>query len=88
MKSSLCTKLACAAALLAALIASPNLFAQDKSEPKREAEVRSSVPTPPPDSVTESTITVEGQSIAYKAVAGTLTVGSNDVQDANLGLDG
>jgi carboxypeptidase C (cathepsin A) len=86
LKSPIRIQVACA--LLAALAASPAVFAQDKSEPKREAETRSLVPTPAPDSVTEGTITVEGQSIAYKAVAGTLTVGSNDVQDANLGLDG
>jgi len=40
------------------------------------------------DSVTEGSVTVEGKAIAYRAVAGTLTVGSNDTQDAMLGLDG
>lgn len=40
------------------------------------------------DSVTEGSVTVNGQSIAYKAVAGTLTVGANNSQDAMLGLDG
>lgn len=88
LKSPIRIQLAFAAALLATLIASNAALAQDKSEPKREAEVRSSAPTPAPDSVTEGTVTVEGQSIAYKAVAGTLTVGSNDVQDATIGLDG
>jgi carboxypeptidase C (cathepsin A) len=33
-------------------------------------------------------VTVGGQRIAYQAVAGTLTVGSTDAQDAMLGLDG
>jgi carboxypeptidase C (cathepsin A) len=42
----------------------------------------------PGDSNTEGSVTVGGQAIAYKAVAGTLTVGSTDVQDAMLGLDG
>jgi carboxypeptidase C (cathepsin A) len=92
LKSPTRLKIACASALLAALVASPILFAQEKSdaksEPRREAETRSSVPTPSPDSVTEGSITVEGQAIAYKAVAGTITVGSNDVQDATIGLDG
>ena len=41
-----------------------------------------------PDSTTEGTVTVGGQAIAYRAVAGTLTVGSTDQQDATLGLDG
>jgi carboxypeptidase C (cathepsin A) len=40
------------------------------------------------DSTTEGSVTVGGQAIAYKAVAGTLTVGSTDAQDAMLGLDG
>ena len=41
-----------------------------------------------PDATTEHTITVGGQAIAYKAVAGTITVGGNDTFDAMLGLDG
>ena len=39
----------------------------------------------PGDSTTEGTVTVGGQTIAYKAVAGTLTVGSTDAQDATAG---
>jgi carboxypeptidase C (cathepsin A) len=42
----------------------------------------------PPDSATEGTVTVEGKTIAYKAVAGILTVGATDTQDAMLSLDG
>ncbi len=48
--------------------------------------------TPPPahtqDSTTEGTVMVGGQLIAYKAVAGTLTVGSTDVQDMALDFEG
>ncbi len=44
--------------------------------------------SPRPDSTTEGTVTVGGQPIEYRAVAGTLTVGSSDAQDATLGLDG
>ena len=53
------------------------------SEPEKK-------PAPPPaDSVTEGSVTVEGgKTIAYKAVAGIITVGSSDAQDATLGLDG
>ena len=40
------------------------------------------------DSTTENTVTVGGQKIAYKAVAGTLTVGYSDAYDAMLALDG
>jgi len=40
------------------------------------------------DSTTEGTVNAGGQVIAYRAVAGTLTVGSSDTQDALLGPDG
>lgn len=53
----------------------------------QEAE-KKPAPAPQADSVTEASVTVRGQAIAYRAVAGTLTVGSTDAQDANLGLDG
>ena len=43
---------------------------------------------PPADSTTDGSVTVGGEKIAYRAVAGTLTVGSSDSQDAMLGLDG
>ncbi len=43
----------------------------------------------PPDSTTESSVTLaNGKSMAYTAVAGLLTVGATDPQDAMLGLDG
>jgi carboxypeptidase C (cathepsin A) len=42
----------------------------------------------PPDSITEGSVTVGGKTIEYKTVAGLLTVGSTDLQDAMLGLDG
>jgi carboxypeptidase C (cathepsin A) len=43
---------------------------------------------PPADSATDHTITAHGQTIAYQAVAGTITVGGTDGFDAMLGLDG
>ena len=42
----------------------------------------------PADVTTEGTVEVGGQKIAYTAIAGTLTVGATDAQDAQLGLDG
>ncbi|HEX5283374.1 MAG TPA: peptidase S10 [Bryocella sp.] len=43
----------------------------------------------PPDSVTEGSVSVEGgKAIAFRAVAGMLTVGSTDSQDATIALDG
>ncbi len=69
------------------------LSAQDSTKSTAEAKVV--VPGPPaplapvqPDSTTENTVTVGGEMIAYRAVAGTLTVGATDAQDASLGLDG
>ena len=42
----------------------------------------------PADSTTEGSVQVAGQSIAYTAVAGIITVGGTDEQDAQLGPDG
>ncbi|MGA8529401.1 MAG: peptidase S10, partial [Acidobacteriaceae bacterium] len=81
---------------LAALLVVPAAFAQnkqDKSDMKAsdhgadEAGAKSPGAMPP-DSITEGSVTVDGQAIQYKAVAGMLTVGSSDAQDAMLGMDG
>jgi carboxypeptidase C (cathepsin A) len=66
----------------------PLLYSQEKPETHKDAEAKTMNAAPPGDSVTEGSVTVGGQPIAYKAVAGTLTVGSTDVQDAMIGLDG
>jgi carboxypeptidase C (cathepsin A) len=42
----------------------------------------------PPDSASEGAVSVGGKAIAFRTVAGMLTVGSNDSQDATIGLDG
>ncbi|MGA1981340.1 MAG: peptidase S10 [Acidobacteriaceae bacterium] len=69
-------------------------LAQDKAAGAKEQKVvvTGTAVTPPaaptPDSTTEGTVTVGGQAIAYKAVAGTLTVGSTDAQDATLDFEG
>ena len=81
---------ALSAALIAAFIA-PTLLAQnaaDKSEVKPAPPAHEAQQAIQPDSTTEGSVNVEGKSIAYRAVAGILTVGSNDVQDSNLALDG
>ena len=41
-----------------------------------------------PDSTTEGSVTIGGQAVAYRAVAGTITVGATDQQDATIGFDG
>jgi carboxypeptidase C (cathepsin A) len=43
---------------------------------------------PPAEVTTQGAVDVGGQHIAYPAIAGTLTVGATDVQDAQLGVDG
>jgi carboxypeptidase C (cathepsin A) len=69
-------------------------LAQDKAAAKQDEKVvvhgtpETPASVPPSDSTTEGTVTVGGQTIAYKAVAGTITVGSTDPQDATLDFDG
>jgi carboxypeptidase C (cathepsin A) len=77
--------------LAAACAASSACVAQDKPEEKTVASsAPSSVPqtAAEPDSTTEGTVTVGGQAIDYKALAGTLTVGATDAEDATLSFDG
>ncbi len=52
------------------------------------ASAAASAPASELDSITQGSVTVGGQTIAYRAVAGTLTVGATDQQDATIGLDG
>ncbi len=54
-----------------------------KSESKSMAQ-----PDGPADSITDGSVKVGGQSIEYRAIAGTITVGSSDPQDATIGFDG
>jgi len=60
----------------------------DKSASKPAAADKSAEAAPPADSTTQGSVDVGGQHIAYTAIAGTITVGSNDEQDAQLGADG
>jgi carboxypeptidase C (cathepsin A) len=91
---------ACVAAGLVLLCVVPVGLAQDKAAQDKTAAAKKDekvvvegkpvTPTPVPvaDSTTEGTVTVDGQAIAYKAVAGTLTVGSTDAQDMTLDFEG
>ena len=85
----------CVAAGLMLLCVAPVGLAQDKAAAAKKDEkvvVTGSPVTPAPvptaDSTTDGTVTVGGQVIAYKAVAGTLTVGSTDAQDMTLDFEG
>jgi carboxypeptidase C (cathepsin A) len=85
-------------ALAAAVFVAPlSLCADDVKTDKtdktadKSAEKTSDKPVenaPPADSTTEGTVDAGGQHIAYTAIAGTLTVGATDVDDAQLGMDG
>ncbi len=75
------------------IIAAPALRAQDdkpaaNSDSTAAKSTKASEPAPPPDSTTQGAIDVGGQHIAYTAIAGTITVGSTDTDDAQLGPDG
>ena len=69
-----------ATALLALACSLLPLNAQPPSKPP--------APAIEPDAQSQGTVTVAGQAISYQAVAGTLTVGATDSQDALLTPDG
>ncbi len=63
--------------------------AQEKpSERGPEAKTGAASTVAAPDSITEGSVTIGGQAVAYRAVAGTITVGATDQQDATLAFDG
>ncbi|GGH13297.1 S10 family peptidase [Silvibacterium dinghuense] len=68
------------AALLGVALTASALAADDSTPAKAPAVTA--------DSSTDGTVTVGGQRIAYTAVAGTLTVGATEEEDAQLGADG
>lgn len=60
---------------------------QQADDSKKEEKVERAV-VPPADSITENSVTVGGTKIAYRAVAGSITVGGTEAYDVMLGLDG
>ncbi|WP_263369754.1 S10 family peptidase [Granulicella cerasi] len=85
--------------LAAAFTMAPALLAQQHHAPAPAGEKQTTtVTTEPakpaapsavvPDAVSEGSVTVGGKKIDYRAVAGLITVGANDTQDATIGLDG
>jgi carboxypeptidase C (cathepsin A) len=83
--------------LVAAAVLSSTVLiasAEDKKSGKDEKIVVSGTPAEKDsavvqDSITEGSVTLAaGGTVNYRAVAGTLTVGATDQQDATLGLDG
>jgi carboxypeptidase C (cathepsin A) len=93
-----CSKLLPVALLATACLTLPALvFADDdkpaaKSTEKDKSSDKSAEKpaekAPPAEITTEGKVGVGGQHIAYTAIAGTLTVGATDMEDAQLGTDG
>jgi carboxypeptidase C (cathepsin A) len=90
------TRSLAAAALVVGLAALPvRLHADDRTDLKTTADKSSekssdktAEKSAPAEVTTEGTVDAGGQHVAYTAIAGTLTVGATDMQDAQLGLDG
>ncbi|HUH64290.1 MAG TPA: hypothetical protein VLZ50_14885 [Terracidiphilus sp.] len=79
-----------AAAVAAGLLSLPGfVHAEDDTQPAKPAATSEKpAPAPPADVTTPGAIDAGGQHIAYNAIAGIITVGATDAQDAQLGLDG
>ena len=78
------------AVFVAPLALSANDAKTDKTtdKPTEKTSDKPAETTPPGDSTTQGTVDAGGQHIAYTAIAGTLTVGATDIEDAQLGMDG
>jgi carboxypeptidase C (cathepsin A) len=74
--------------LAAVVLIAPAAMRADDEKSADKSGDKSADKAPAQEVITEGTITAGGQKIAYKAIAGTITVGATDVQDAQLGLDG
>lgn len=78
-----------AAILISAVIILPAVASsQDKPVANAAAPEKSGQSALSPDSVTQGSVEVSGQRIDYTAVAGIITVGATDDEDAQLGADG
>jgi carboxypeptidase C (cathepsin A) len=78
-----------AALLTAALLLAPTLLYAENDKPAVIAAAdQTAEKTVASDSTTQGTVDVNGQKIAYTAIAGTIIVGATDAQDAQLGPDG
>jgi carboxypeptidase C (cathepsin A) len=70
------------------LLISAGASAQTNTPPQKLTPEESTTLAAPPDSTTSGEVNAGGQHIAYTAIAGTITVGATDAQDAQLGPDG
>jgi carboxypeptidase C (cathepsin A) len=80
---------ALAAALLPCLLFTPAMAqAQDEKPSTHSAQAEKAADAAPPDSTTQGELNAGAMHISYTAVAGTITVGATDAEDAQLGADG
>jgi carboxypeptidase C (cathepsin A) len=83
-----------AALLAVSLLFAPALLKADEETPAAKpatadkAADKTAEKAPLAEVTTQGIVNVASEKIAYTAIAGTLTVGSTDIQDAQLGLDG
>ncbi|HKF47034.1 MAG TPA: hypothetical protein VKB38_06715 [Terracidiphilus sp.] len=75
------------AALLALAFVVPSIARSDDDKTKTDNKPAEK-PAAQADVTTQGSVDAGGQHILYNAIAGTITVGATDVQDAQLGLDG
>ena len=73
------------AAIATSLLSVPALLCTQDDKSKSDKPADKPAPT---EVTTTGTISVGGQQISYNSVAGTITVGATDIEDAQLGLDG
>jgi carboxypeptidase C (cathepsin A) len=73
------------AAAVTSLLFVPVLMSAQDDKAKSDKTAEKPVPT---EVTTTGTISAGGQQVSYNAVAGTITVGATDMDDAQLGLDG
>jgi carboxypeptidase C (cathepsin A) len=85
---SLAAVFVAAAVTIAPLMARAADDKTDKTDKTDKSAEKSADKTPQQSVSTEGTVDVGGQHITYTAVAGTLTVGATNAQDAQLGNDG
>ncbi len=76
------------AALAASLLTLPALGPAEDNIPANKTPEKAPEKPVQTESTTQGTVDAGGQHIVYSAVAGTLTVGATDSQDAQLGMDG
>jgi carboxypeptidase C (cathepsin A) len=75
------------ALLCAFVLAFSTVSRGDDDKPKSENKPAEK-PAPVTEVTTQGSVDAGGQHILYNAIAGTITVGANDTEDAQLGVDG